>query len=94
MFASETRLVVDIIITIANVPLWKIVFTILGRNYCMYCNCCYAGQKFAMMEEKVILSSILRRFRVTSLQTREELIPNGELILRSETGIKVRLERR
>jgi len=47
-----------------------------------------------MIEEKVILSTILRRFRVTSLQTRDELIPNGELILRSETGIEVRLERR
>lgn len=59
-----------------------------------FCVSTNAGQKFAMNEEKVILSSILRRFKVTSLQSRDQLIPNGELILRSQNGIIVRLDHR
>jgi len=49
------------------------------------------GQKFALMEEKVILSSIFRKFNVESTQTREELHPMAELILRPENGIEVKL---
>ncbi|XP_008336093.1 cytochrome P450 4V2-like [Cynoglossus semilaevis] len=52
------------------------------------------GQRFALMEEKVVLSSILRKFTIQSLQTREELQPIGELILRPEKGILIKLERR
>jgi len=52
------------------------------------------GQKFAMIEEKVLLTYIFRKFKVTSLQTRNELRPCGELILRPEKGIFVSMERR
>ncbi|KAM3624625.1 uncharacterized protein V6R79_025721 [Siganus canaliculatus] len=52
------------------------------------------GQRFALMEEKVILSSILRNFSVEACQSREELQPIGDLILRPEKGIWIRLERR
>ncbi|XP_076152106.1 cytochrome P450 4V8 [Alosa pseudoharengus] len=52
------------------------------------------GQRFALMEEKVILASILRYFDVVACQSREELRPMGELILRPENGIWIRLERR
>lgn len=55
---------------------------------------CCVGQKLAMNEEKVVLSSILRRFRITSLQTRDELLPQSDIILRPANGIKIRLERR
>ncbi|WAQ95758.1 CP4V2-like protein [Mya arenaria] len=48
-----------------------------------------AGQKFAMLEEKVILSTIFRNFSVKSMQDREELCPLAELILRPGNGIKV-----
>ena len=54
----------------------------------------FAGQKFAMLEEKVILSSIFRNFSVKSLQPREELNPVLELILRPENGIIVELTSR
>ncbi|XP_052773305.1 cytochrome P450 4V2-like [Mya arenaria] len=47
------------------------------------------GQKFAMLEEKVILSTIFRNFSVKSMQDREELCPLAELILRPGNGIKV-----
>ncbi|TDH16388.1 hypothetical protein EPR50_G00019250 [Perca flavescens] len=52
------------------------------------------GQRFALMEEKVILASILRNFSVEACQTREELRPLGELILRPEKGIVIKLEKR
>uniref|UniRef100_A0A8C9SE37 aromatase n=1 Tax=Scleropages formosus TaxID=113540 RepID=A0A8C9SE37_SCLFO len=44
------------------------------------------GQRFAMMEEKVILAYILRYFNIEATQKREELRPLGELILRPEKG--------
>ncbi|XP_068178075.1 cytochrome P450 4V8 [Antennarius striatus] len=52
------------------------------------------GQRFALMEEKVVLSSILRRFNVEACQKLEELRPVGELILRPEKGIWIKLEKR
>lgn len=52
------------------------------------------GQRFALMEEKVLLSSVLRAFRVEAMEEREMLRPVGELILRPENGINVRLHPR
>ncbi|XP_072806536.1 cytochrome P450 4V2 [Vicugna pacos] len=52
------------------------------------------GQKFAIMEEKTILSCVLRHFWVESNQKREELGLAGELILRPSNGIWVKLKRR
>ena len=45
-----------------------------------------AGQKFAMMEEKVIIANVLRKFKVESLQTLEEAKPAGQLIVRPVAG--------
>ncbi|XP_059541621.1 cytochrome P450 4V2-like isoform X2 [Myotis daubentonii] len=52
------------------------------------------GQRFAMMEEKVVLSCILRHFWVESNQKREELGLAGEVILRPINGIWIKLKRR
>nr|XP_019591627.1 PREDICTED: cytochrome P450 4V2 [Rhinolophus sinicus]XP_019591628.1 PREDICTED: cytochrome P450 4V2 [Rhinolophus sinicus] len=52
------------------------------------------GQRFAMMEEKTILSCILRHFWVESTQKREEVGVSGELILRPINGIWIKLKRR
>ncbi|XP_053486697.1 cytochrome P450 4V2 [Ictalurus furcatus] len=52
------------------------------------------GQRFAMMEEKVVLATVLRHFEVQACQSREELRPLGELILRPEKGIWIRLDKR
>ncbi|KAK6324938.1 hypothetical protein J4Q44_G00042800 [Coregonus suidteri] len=52
------------------------------------------GQRFAMMEEKVILASIFRYFNVEACQKREDIRPLGELILRPEKGIWIKLEKR
>lgn len=46
------------------------------------------------MEEKTILSCILRHFWVESTQKREELGVSGELILRPVNGIWIKLKRR
>jgi cytochrome P450 len=55
-------------------------------------NC--VGQRFAMLEEKVMLSWILRRFKLKTSQSREELQISFEVILRSEHGAFVQLELR
>lgn len=46
------------------------------------------------MEEKVVLASVLRNFTIQSCQTREKLRPVGELILRPEKGIWIKLEKK
>lgn len=45
------------------------------------------GQKFAMMEEKVILATLLRKLKFHSLQPIEDVNPIGNLILRPSDGI-------
>ncbi|XP_067993026.1 cytochrome P450 4V2 [Melanerpes formicivorus] len=52
------------------------------------------GQRFAQMEEKTLLALILRRFWVESDQKPEDLGVAGELILRPNNGIWVKLKRR
>lgn len=52
------------------------------------------GQRFALMEEKVILALVLRQFHVEACQEREQLQPLGELVLRPENGIWIKLKRR
>lgn len=52
------------------------------------------GQKFAMHEEKSVLSSIIRKFKITSVEKRDEIDLISELILRTHNGINVKLEKR
>ncbi|XP_047474761.1 cytochrome P450 4c3-like isoform X2 [Penaeus chinensis] len=49
------------------------------------------GQKFAQMEEKIVLSNVLRHYRVESTIRREDLRILGELILRPENGNPLKL---
>ena len=42
----------------------------------------FLGQRFAMMEEKVLLANILRKFEIKSLKTIEELEPVLEIVLK------------
>jgi cytochrome P450 len=50
-----------------------------------------AGQKFALMEEKIILASVLRRFHVKALDKPSDVPIVTELILRPLDGIRLRL---
>nr|XP_040235295.2 cytochrome P450 4C1-like [Anopheles coluzzii] len=52
------------------------------------------GQKFALLEEKCLVSSILRRFRIRSHRTRAEQLIVNELITRPKDGILLYLEER
>ncbi|XP_077135751.1 cytochrome P450 4V2 [Ranitomeya variabilis] len=52
------------------------------------------GQRFALMEEKVVLSAILRNFTVKASQSRDDICLVGELILRPQDGIFIQLEKR
>ncbi|XP_059172521.1 cytochrome P450 4V2-like [Physella acuta] len=49
------------------------------------------GQKFAQLEEKTVLSHLFRNFSVKSTQSRAEIRPVGDLILRPESGVFVEL---
>ncbi|XP_047740628.1 cytochrome P450 4c3-like, partial [Hyalella azteca] len=52
------------------------------------------GQKFALMEEKVMMAHFLRTYEVTAKQSFQELGLLGELILRPDHGVMVTLQRR
>nr|CAD7431983.1 unnamed protein product [Timema monikensis] len=47
------------------------------------------GQKFALQEEKTILSYLFRHYSVRCLDKMEDVILLGELVLRPENGIRV-----
>lgn len=47
------------------------------------------GQKFALLEEKIVLTAILRKWRVKSVKTLDTLKYGGSLILRSSEKVLV-----
>ncbi|KAI1299275.1 Cytochrome P450 4c3 [Halotydeus destructor] len=47
------------------------------------------GHKFAMMEEKIILANVLRKFRITTLGSPDKLVLASEIILRPKCPICV-----
>ncbi len=59
----------------------------VGKRNCI-------GQRFAMIEEKILLASIMRRFQVESVKTTEELKPTAEIVLKPKYGIPIRLNLR
>lgn len=52
------------------------------------------GQKFALSEQKVVVSSLIRKFVVTSVHHRDKLIVVGEMVLRPKNDLKVKIEPR
>ena len=52
------------------------------------------GQKFAMMELKVIVATLLRNFTIESVQSTEELTIRPSLIIQPLEGIQVKLTSR
>ncbi|XP_039433167.2 cytochrome P450 4c3-like isoform X1 [Culex pipiens pallens] len=52
------------------------------------------GQKFAVLEEKTVLSTILRKFRIEAIERREDVSLLGDLVLRPRDGLRIRVSRR
>lgn len=52
------------------------------------------GQRFAVQEEKVLLSLLLKNFVITSHDRPEDLVIMGELILRPRNPLNITLEKR
>jgi cytochrome P450 family 4 len=52
------------------------------------------GQKFALLEEKTVLSYIIRHYELRSLDNRDTVNPLAELILKPEKGINLTITTR
>ena len=52
------------------------------------------GQKFALTEEKTVLSKIIRSFEIESVDSIEQVKPVIEIITRPKSGIRVKLNQR
>lgn len=52
------------------------------------------GQKFALLEEKILLASLFRKFKVTSLDPRDLIQMSALMITKSSKAIRVKLELR
>ena len=58
------------------------------------CNFFSAGQRLALLEEKLVLAHVLRHFEIQSTQSYDELQLCSELILRPKEGVFVTLTER
>lgn len=52
------------------------------------------GQRFALMEMKVMIGSLLRKFKIKSLKTTEDLKPSVDIILKPTNGVPIKISRR
>lgn len=52
------------------------------------------GQKFALMEEKTVISAIIRKYKLKSLEKPDDIKYYPELVLKSQTGIKMTMKLR
>ena len=50
-----------------------------------------SGQKFALLETKIVISTFIQHYQVISLEEEDALEPCGELVLRAKNGIKVKI---
>lgn len=58
-----------------------------GRRNCI-------GQRFAMMEEKILLAKLLLNYEIKALTPMEEIVPDTDLILKPQKGVPVVLKSR
>ena len=70
-----------------NRPAYAFIPFSAGRRNCI-------GQRFAIMEEKILLANLLRTFEIKSLRTTEQLECLIELIMKPSNDIPVELTKR
>lgn len=52
------------------------------------------GQRFAMYEDKSVISTVLRKYKLEAITKPEEIIFNADLVLRPKYPIKIRFRHR
>ncbi|XP_015512313.1 cytochrome P450 4c3 isoform X1 [Neodiprion pinetum] len=52
------------------------------------------GQKYAILEEKAVLSGVLRKYKIEAACRREDIIVSGELVTRAKHGLVVKITAR
>jgi cytochrome P450 len=52
------------------------------------------GQKFAILEQKIVVSKVIRNFFIKSVDERDKLVIVGEMVLRTRNGLKLILKER
>ncbi|XP_011501315.1 PREDICTED: cytochrome P450 4c3 [Ceratosolen solmsi marchali] len=52
------------------------------------------GQKFALLEEKVLISGVLRKYRLEATERREDITTTAELVIRAKNGLHIRIHPR
>lgn len=54
----------------------------------------FIGRKYAMLKLKILLSTVLRNFKVHSDLKEEDFKLQADIILKREEGFQIKLERR
>ncbi|RWS12117.1 cytochrome P450 monooxygenase-like protein [Dinothrombium tinctorium] len=52
------------------------------------------GQKFALLEQKIIVANVIKHFKVKAIDHRDKLVVTGEMVLRSRNGLRLLLTSR
>jgi hypothetical protein len=63
-------------------------------NYCLCCDLYCSGQRYASMELKTALSTIIRNFKIKSTKKTKDLHPVFGVVLSVQEGVHIELELR
>lgn len=63
-------------------------------SHCFYSQRIFSGQKFAMMELKIVIAQILKNFKLLPVTKREDIVFQADIVLRSVNPIKVKFQKR
>ncbi|XP_054706470.1 cytochrome P450 4c3-like [Uloborus diversus] len=52
------------------------------------------GQRFALLEEKIVVANILRKFSIQTIDNRDKLRLTAEMVLRNDGALRIQVKRR